>query len=87
MLPWLGFNWRYDSGLVAGVGAVFRQRRTIRTATCGGDSILTLNGQPGIDLSSFTADEEFEAGLVVQRGEGRTPYAGDSGSMSAWHRS
>jgi hypothetical protein len=43
--PWLGFNWRYDSGLVAG---------SVPFATAAGSPV---------DLSRFTADEEFQAGL------------------------
>jgi carboxypeptidase family protein/TonB-dependent receptor-like protein len=43
--PWLGLNWRYDSGLVAG-------------------SVPFASGvNSPVDLSSFTADQEFEAGL------------------------
>jgi hypothetical protein len=43
--PWLGFNWRYDSGLVAG---------SVPFATAAGSPV---------DLSRFTADQEFQAGL------------------------
>jgi hypothetical protein len=43
--PWLGFNWRYDSGLVAG-------------------SVPFGDGINPVDLSGFTADQEFQAGLV-----------------------
>jgi hypothetical protein len=56
--PWVGFNWRYDSGLVAG------------SVPCYGvgagnncPQSTTLNGQPAIDLSGFTADQEFQAGF------------------------
>lgn len=43
--PWLGFNWRYDSGLVAG---------SVPFAT---------SANSPVDLSKFTADQEFQAGL------------------------
>ena len=43
--PWMGFNWRYDSGLVAG-------------------SVPFATGpNTPIDLSGFTADQQFQAGL------------------------
>jgi len=49
--PWIGFNWRYDNGLVAG-SAPF--------ATSGDPS------DPGfqVDLSRLTADQQFQAGLM-----------------------
>ena len=57
--PWLGFNWRYDSGLVAG-----------QTPCFGGNcaQTTTLNGQPAVALTDsfgtpLTADQEFQAGL------------------------
>ncbi len=64
--PWIGFNWRYDSGLVA--GSVPCYNVTDPNSLCnpinGGPSVTLPNGQPGIDLSSLTADQEFEAGLT-----------------------
>jgi TonB dependent receptor len=59
--PWIGFNWRYDSGLVAGATPCYNV--TGANTRCGGTS-TTLNGQPAIDLSGLTADQEFEAGFV-----------------------
>jgi len=59
--PWIGFNWRYDSGLVAGATPCYNV--TGANTRCGGTS-TTLNGQPAIDLSGITADQEFEAGFV-----------------------
>jgi len=57
--PWLGFNWRYDSGLVAG-----------QTPCYGGNcaQTTTLGGQPAINMTDsfgtpLTADQEFEAGF------------------------
>jgi hypothetical protein len=49
--PWMGFNWRYDSGLVAG-SAPF--------AASGNP--LDPNFQ--VDLSGLTADQQFQAGLI-----------------------
>ena len=56
--PWVGINWRYDSGLNAASTPCYNV--TDPNSHCGG---TTLNGQPAIDLSGFTADQEFEAGL------------------------
>jgi hypothetical protein len=64
--PWISFNWRYDSGLVA--GSVPCYNVTDPNSRCnpinGGPSVTLPNGQPGIDLSGLTADQEFEAGLI-----------------------
>jgi len=53
MGPWLGFNWRYDSGLVAG------------PAPCAGGNCN--NGPAGtdsvVDTSGLSPDQQFEAGL------------------------
>ena len=59
--PWIGFNWRYDSGLNAASTPCYNV--TDPNSHCAGVS-TTLNGLPAIDLSGFTADQEFEAGLV-----------------------
>jgi Carboxypeptidase regulatory-like domain/TonB-dependent Receptor Plug Domain len=52
-LPWLGFNWRYDSGLVAG------------PVPCAGGNCA--NGPLGtdsvVDTSIITADQQFQAGI------------------------
>jgi len=62
--PWLGFNWRYDSGLVAG------------NAPCYGvgasndcPQSTALNGQPAVLLQDvfgnpLSADQEFQAGFT-----------------------
>src|SRR6202021_2207296 len=55
------FNWRYDSGQVA--GSVPCYGVTDPNSTCPQFS-TTIGGQPGINLSSLTADEEFQAGLA-----------------------
>ncbi len=63
--PWLGFNWRYDSGLVAGATPCYNPL----TATCAGAS-TTINGQPAINLintisgAPLTADQQFQAGFT-----------------------
>ena len=58
--PWFGFTWRYDSGLNAASTPCYNI--TDPNSHCAGIS-TSLNGQPAIDLSGFTADQEFEAGL------------------------
>lgn len=55
------FNWRYDSGMVA--GSVPCYGTTDPNGSCDPYSI-TVGGQPAIDLSSLTADEQFQSGLT-----------------------
>ena len=63
--PWIGFNWRYDSGLVAGATPCYNPL----TATCAGAS-TTIGGLPAISLintisgAPLTADQEFQAGFT-----------------------
>jgi hypothetical protein len=60
---WGGFNWRYDSGLVAGSVPCYNPLSNDPNSACGNTS-TTLGGQPAINLSGLTADEEFQAGLT-----------------------
>jgi hypothetical protein len=48
--PWMGFNWRYDSGLVAGA-----------VPFAGSADPNSPDFQ--VDLSGLTADQQFQAGL------------------------
>jgi len=52
-LPWLGFNWRYDSGLVAG------------PIPCAGGNCANgpLGSDSVVDTSIITADQQFQAGV------------------------
>jgi Carboxypeptidase regulatory-like domain/TonB-dependent Receptor Plug Domain len=79
--PWMGFNWRFDSGLTA--GSVPCYNVTDPNSSCnpinGGPSI-TINGQPGIDLSGLTPDQQFEAGLTCN-GIKATPFVGIPGNQ------
>ena len=51
--PWLGFNWRYDGGLVAGP-----------VPCAGGDCHNGPNGTDTVvDVSSLSPDQQFQAGL------------------------
>ncbi len=60
---WGGFNWRYDSGLVAGAVPCYNTLLNDPNSACDPTSIM-LGGQPAVDLSGLTADEEFQAGLM-----------------------
>jgi hypothetical protein len=52
-LPWISFNWRYDSGLVAGP-----------VPCVGGDCPNGPNGTNSVvDVSNLTPDQQFEGGL------------------------
>ena len=71
---WGGFNWRYDSGLVAGNAPCYGT--TDPNSPCLATS-TTLNGAPAIAmLDAFarplTADEEFQAGFMCN-GQRATP--------------
>lgn len=59
--PFIGFNWRYDSGLNAASTPCYNV--TDPNSHCARKSIM-LNGQPAVDLSGLTADQQFEAGLA-----------------------
>jgi hypothetical protein len=68
---WIGLNWRYDSGLVAGATPCYN---VIGANTlCSSD--ITINGKPGVDLSGLTADQQFQAGITCN-GVQATPSAG-----------
>jgi hypothetical protein len=60
---WGGFNWRYDSGQVAGAAPCYNLLSNDPNSACAGTS-TTLGGQPAVNLGSLTADEEFQAGLM-----------------------
>jgi hypothetical protein len=59
--PWVGFNWRYDSGLVAGQTPCFggncSQTTTLADGTTPAIALTDSFGTP------LTADQEFQAGL------------------------
>ncbi len=62
------FNWKFDSGLVAGSAPCYNV--TDPNSACAGFSFdangnpLVVNGKPEINLSGLTFDEQFTAGLV-----------------------
>jgi Carboxypeptidase regulatory-like domain len=70
-LPWVAFNWRYDSGLVAGALPCFAATATCGAATPiadGGANTTVAPGQValvnGITGLPLTADQEFQSGLT-----------------------
>ena len=69
--PWFGFNWRYDSGLVAGQTPCFGGN-CAQGITVGGTDYISLTDSFGVPL---TADQEFESGLFcgTQRATPTTP--------------
>jgi Carboxypeptidase regulatory-like domain len=68
--PWVGFNWRYDSGLVAGSVPCFNNTGDPNTL-CGAATLP--DGTPAVDLSGFTADQQFQAGFTCN-GVKATPF-------------
>jgi Carboxypeptidase regulatory-like domain/TonB-dependent Receptor Plug Domain len=60
---WGGFNWRYDSGEVAGATPCYNPLSHDANSACG-DTSTMLNGQPAVNLSALTADQEFQSGLM-----------------------
>jgi hypothetical protein len=60
------FNWRYDSGLVAGAAPCYNV--TGGNTDCDPSTALTINGQPGINLTYLSADQQFQAGLACTDG-------------------
>jgi hypothetical protein len=76
-LPWISFNWRYDSGLVAGATPCFG---VLTSNDCPG-SIL-LGGVPNVSLVAsnvgsvpLSADQEFEAGFTCNGVHATPPSA------------
>jgi len=76
--PWLGFNWRYDSGLATGATPCLAATSTCAHSTspldAPGIGSAMLNGQPlpsgyvalnnAITGLPLTADQEFQAGFT-----------------------
>jgi len=58
--PWFGFNWRYDSGLVAGQTPCYGGNCAQTTTDSTGAPAVALTDSFGVPL---TADQEFESGL------------------------
>jgi hypothetical protein len=86
--PWYSFNWRYDSGLVA--GSVPCYNVTNPNSLCnpinGGTSITLPDGRAGVDLSGLTPDQQFEAGIACD-GVKATPTSGFTSCDAAGYAS
>ncbi|HEY5054818.1 MAG TPA: TonB-dependent receptor [Acidobacteriaceae bacterium] len=62
--PYVGFNWRYDSGQVAGAAPCYgtlAQNDCAQTTTIGGQPAVLMEDATGVP---FTADQEAQAGLA-----------------------
>jgi hypothetical protein len=66
--PWLGFNWRYDSGLVAGATPCYGAPVQLPSNDCVGSTVI--GGVPNVSLLAanvggvpLSADQESEAGF------------------------
>ncbi len=71
--PWMGFNWRYDSGLVSGFVPCLAATATCSFSTSPVDApgVGLANIPPGnvalvnnLNGAALTADQEFESGLI-----------------------
>jgi len=65
--PWVGFNWRYDSGLVAGAAPCYGLGAS---NDCPQSTTISVGGQPEPAVlmedpfgNPLSADQEFEAGF------------------------
>ena len=69
-----GFNWRFDSGLVAGATPCFNPSGA--NSSCAGDGTLNpvINGVSYIRTTNLTADQQSQAGLACN-GVRATPGA------------
>lgn len=65
--PWLGFNWRYDNGLVSG------------SVTCAGGNCNNgpLGSASVVDTSILSPDQQFQAGLFCGSLRPSAPSAGN----------
>jgi hypothetical protein len=85
---WVGFNWRYDSGLVAGSVPCYNVNdpNSLCNPDNGGTSITLPGGVPGVDLSVLTPDQQFQAGIICD-GVAATPTAGFPNCDAAGYKS
>ncbi len=77
--PWVSFNWRYDSGLVAGSVPCYND---VGANTGCVSTAPDANGQQTIDLTGYTADQQAEAGLTCN-GVRATPGAGFTSCLAS----
>jgi hypothetical protein len=55
-------NWHFDSGLVAGATPCYNPNGA--NTDCDSTTATVVDGQPGINLSGLSADQQFQAGLA-----------------------
>jgi hypothetical protein len=67
--PWMGFNWRYDSGLVAGATPCYGAVTQLPSNDC--PQSIVINGVPNVSMMAanvgfvpLSADQEAEAGFT-----------------------
>ena len=74
--PWIGFNWRYDSGLVAGAAPCYggADNDCPQSVIDGGQPAILMEDPFGNPLS---ADQEFEAGFFCGASHPAPPSAGN----------
>ncbi len=70
---YMSTNWRFDSGQVAGAAPCYHPNGV--NTDCDPGTAITIGGQPGIDLTNLSADQQFQAGLKCN-GVAATPYQG-----------
>jgi hypothetical protein len=88
--PWFGFNWRYDSGMVAGATPCLGPTATCSPTTSTADGGTNPNIPSGyvallntITGAPLTADQEFQAGFTCN-GVRATPTQPLPGACPAW---
>ncbi len=81
--PWFSFNWRYDSGLVAGATPCYN---VVGANTLCAATSISIGGQPGVDLTSLDADQQFQAGISCN-GVAATPYSGFTQCLVSQYKS
>ena len=68
--PWIGFNWRFDSGLVAGSVPCYNLASNDLQPIRVRRYVDYANGQPGVDLSESYRGPGVRGGSIVRRNQG-----------------
>jgi len=81
--PWIGFNWRYDNGLVAGGVPCFNLSSDPENS-CGQSVVIA--GVNAVDLNGISADQQFQAGLFCGSSHPtiNTPITSSLSTDPAW---
>ena len=80
--PYLGFNWRYDSGLVAGASPCYgiEDFNTCPVPCAGGNCANGINSNTIVDVSALSPDQQFQAGLFCGTVHATPPTATSPGT-------